>query len=140
MATARKRNATAAEDEPELVDTNPTMANLINAFRKPRWFFRFYSNLISLSLSLSSSSSSSDFLASCDAGDLLRGNGWHLRVHGAQVLQPGRAALGGARVVRRAGAHVPGARLRGADAQEEYHQHICYGHPCRQQANEATGI
>ena len=31
MATAMNRNATAAEDEPELVDTNPTMANLINA-------------------------------------------------------------------------------------------------------------
>jgi len=118
------------------------MANLINALIvsvvAPMHGFPF---LQQPDLFFSLFSSSSDFLASCDAGDLLRGNGRHVRVHRAHVLQPGRAAVGGARVVRRAGAHVPGARLRGAHAEEGYHQHIYYGHPCRQQANdEATGI
>jgi len=95
--------------------------------------FRFYSNLIFF---FSLFSSSSDFLASCDAGDLLRGNGRHVRLHGAHVLQPGRAALGGARVVRRAGANVPGARLRGSDAEQAWirmaeHPNYPYSYPLK---------
>ena len=80
MATAMNRNTTAAEDEPELVVTNPTMANLINALIvsvvAPMHGFPF---LQQPDLFFSLFSSPSDFLASyvsTYAGGLLRGDQW----------------------------------------------------------------
>jgi len=75
MATSRKRNAKAAEDAPELVVTNPAMANLINVL---------IVSVLVLVVSVSATTSSpfvfpSDFLASyvsMYAGGLLRGDQW----------------------------------------------------------------